>query len=41
MSAMTTVAIALSEEDRAFLADAVKSARYFSESEVVAKRSPN
>jgi len=34
---MTTVAISLNEEDRRFLQEAVKSGRYFSESEVVAE----
>ena len=33
---MTTVAIALKEEDQKFIEEAVKSGHYFSESEVVA-----
>jgi|GEM_PF-2091746 len=34
---MTTVAISLNDEDQHFLEEAVKSGRYFSESEVVAE----
>ena len=37
MKATTTVAISLNEEDQRFLQEAVKSGRYFSESEVVAE----
>lgn len=34
---MTTVAISLKDKDRSFLEEAVKSGRFFSESEVVAE----